>query len=83
MSATLCAWILALASEMWGSRPEPDAVTASTGTGASASSPFVSRYARIRSSTPLVSDSSTSAVSGSSSPRRNTSLVGPKFDPEL
>ncbi len=43
VSATRAVWIRALAIEMCGSRPEPDAVTASTGTRASAASPFSSR----------------------------------------
>ena len=42
-----CSW--ALRTEMCGSRPEPDAVTASTGTSASAPRPFSARYASTRS----------------------------------
>ena len=42
-AATRVAWMRALATEMCGSRPEPDAVTASTGTSASSARPFSSR----------------------------------------
>ena len=42
-SATRGAWSRALATEMCGSSPEPEAVTASTGTAASAARPFSSR----------------------------------------
>ena len=41
--ATRTAWIRASAGEMWGSRPDPDDVTASTGTGVPAASPLACR----------------------------------------
>ena len=44
-SATRARLEPALATEMCGSSPEPDAVTASTGTGVSAASPLAPRYA--------------------------------------
>src|SRR5260221_10317036 len=49
--ATRAACSLALATVMWGSRPDADAVTASTGTGVLSSSPFNSRYDATRSAT--------------------------------
>src|SRR5207244_12510152 len=53
--ATRLAWNRALATEMSGSRPDADAVTASTGTFVARPSPFSSRYARVRCGTVLAS----------------------------
>src|SRR3954453_22011223 len=66
-AATRAACSLALAMEMPGSRPEPDAVTASTGTSWLSDSPFSCRYAATRSSTD----------------DRKPALVGPRFDAAL
>ncbi len=57
----------ALATEICGSRPDAEAVTASTGTSASFASPFSLRYSMARCLTRA----------------RNVGLVGPKLEPEL
>ncbi len=66
-SATRAAWSRAFATEMSGSSPEPDAVTASTGTCTSAPRRLSFRYAFTRSPTNF----------------RKAGFVGPRFDPLL
>ena len=66
--ATRGAWSRALATEMCGSRPDADAVTASTGTSASAAQPFSCAVGARR------ARSTASSRSG---------LVGPRLEPEL
>src|SRR4051812_29252046 len=65
--ATRVAWSREFATEMRGSSPEPDAVTASTGTSAARARPFSLRYSTARCCTSA----------------RKYGLVGPKFEPEL
>ena len=72
--ATRGAWRRALATEIPGSRPDADEVTASAGTGASASRPLISRYAAARRAT-----SSTSA--GFVGPRFAVPLAEPSYPP--
>ena len=63
--ATRGAWSRALATEMCGSSPEPEAVTASTGTDVFGASPFSLRYAAARSLTDLISSGLVGAEVGS------------------
>ena len=58
----------ALATEMWGSSPEPDAVTASTGTGSFACEPVRRRGRPRRAASPCLMSSG---------------FVGPRFEPPL
>ena len=67
-SATRGAWMRALAGEMCGSRPEPEAVTASTGTSG----------VRRRDRSPPVRRRRRSSTSS-----RRSGFVGPRFDAEL